>query len=129
MSNILFIVGLPCSGKTHLAEKINKDNNYKYIIIDDPKDFSEIESHLESDLIITDPNLIFPENRENAIKRITKLNPNCKIDWLFFENNPDRCLINYKIRGSSKKVESFIKNFSKYYTIPKNSNIVKVWEG
>ena len=31
----ILIMGLPGSGKTHLAKKINHDNEGKYMIIDD----------------------------------------------------------------------------------------------
>lgn len=137
MSNILFIVGLPGSGKTRLARKINRDSNGKYVIINDPKDFSkDVEPFLNDDIIITDPNLCFEKNRINAIKKIKSLNSEAKIDWIFFENDPTNCLINSDIRNRVnsislkpiRKVESFIKNLSKYYTIPENSNIVSVYK-
>ena len=55
MSNVLFIVGLPGSGKSTLAKNINKENNNKYRIIDDPKDINEFKP----ELIISYPNIIF----------------------------------------------------------------------
>ena len=80
--------------------------------------------HLDQDLIITDPHLCFGGNRKKAIDRIHKANPNVKIDWYFFENNPDSCLSNAKKR--EKDVESFIKNFAKHYTIPKDATVIGV---
>jgi ABC-type cobalamin/Fe3+-siderophores transport system ATPase subunit len=136
MNNILFIVGLPGSGKSTLAKKINRDNNNKYKIIDDPRDLdTQILPFINEDLIITDPALCFPQNRQLAIDFIKRHNPNAKIDWIFFENDPENCLRNSEARNRalinnfkpSRKVESFIKNLNQFYTIPENSNVFKVY--
>lgn len=128
MSNILFIVGLPGSGKSTLARKINADNQNKYKIIDDPKiSKDDIIPYLGKDLIITDPHLCFEKNRYSAIKLISDNKEDVKIDWIFFENDPDSCIKNSKNR-KGKEVSSFIKNFSKFYTIPKNSTILSVYK-
>ena len=82
-SNILIIVGLPASGKTTLANKINKDNNFKYRIIDDPKNFmKDVYPYINEDLIITDPALCIESNRDKAVSMIKKYT-NAKIDWIF----------------------------------------------
>lgn len=126
MSNILMIVGLPGSGKTTLAKQINADNGGKYYLIDDPKNFeTDVMPFLDRDVIITDPYLCFKNFRVAAIKRIESVKPGVKIDWIFFENNPEKCLDNAKNRPN-KKVESFIKNFSSKYDIPKNVTVVEV---
>jgi len=130
MNNVLFIVGLPGSGKSTLAKKINDDNDNKYKIIDDPTNLEEILPYVYEDLIITDPSLCFEENRRSAVNIIRESNPDIKFDWIFFENNPEACLKNSKIRnqiGPVKKVESFIKNLHSLYTIPLGATTVKVY--
>ena len=126
MSNILIIVGLPGSGKTKLAEKINEDNGYKYRLLDDPTNFDkDIRPYLGEDLIITDPHLCFEKNRTKCEEMIKNVDSTIKIDWIFFENDPEKCLVNSNNR--SKKVSSFIQNYSKFYTIPEGANVVKVF--
>lgn len=130
MQNIIVIVGLPGSGKTTLANKI-KEVNKDYIIIDDPKNFSiDIEPHIVNgqNIILVDPNLCFDKNRDRLVELIKKLNPNIKIDWIFFENNPTKCLNNIHLRSDNKNVKSFIKQFSKFYRMPENSNVFEIWQ-
>lgn len=134
-NTIILIVGLPGSGKSRLANRINQDNGGKFTIINDPKDFKKIEDNIHKDLIITDPHLCFEKNRQSALQKIKDLNPNCKIEWIYFKNDPEQCLINSNVRNRAnqisfkpvKKVDGFIKNFSQFYTIPDGAFVVDVW--
>ena len=126
MINIILIVGLTGSGKSTLANMINLDNNNNYKIVDDPKDFNkDIVPYLNQDLIITDPFLCSERNRLFAKNKIMEHNPDVIIDWIFFENDPEACLVN--AAKSNKKVEGFIKNQTKTYNIPPGSNVVEVY--
>lgn len=130
MQNIILIVGLPGSGKTKLANEI-KAINKDYVIIDDPKNFNiDIEKNIISNknIILVDPNLCFEKNRIRLTELINKINKNMKIDWIFFENNPIKCLNNINSRIDNKDVKSFIKEFSKFYKIPENSNVFEIWQ-
>lgn len=129
MKNVIFIIGLPASGKTEFAKEINKDLNF--VIIDDPKNINEIidAQNLNKDLIIVDPYLIYDVQRSFA-EEIFK-------DWdkeyVYFENNPEQCLINAKKRndlGANKIVDNFIINGAKEYKIPqKDVFILPVYSG
>jgi hypothetical protein len=128
---ILFIVGLPTSGKTHLANQINEDNGSKYVIVDDPTNFNtQILPLIQEgkDIIVTDPHLCLEKNRVSAINKIKEINSEYKIDWIFFENNPYRCLSNMRYRNDKRKVENYIKQVSNSYDIPKNSTVLGVWD-
>jgi len=127
MISVIFIVGLPASGKTTLANKINDENGGIYKIVDDPKNFNlDIKPYLGGNMIITDPNLCREDNRENAIKMISSVDMNIKIDWIFFENNPKLCLVNALNRDGGK-VKSSIFNLTRIYKIPQGANIIPVF--
>ena len=97
--------------------------------------FRSIQPHLDRDLIITDPQLCFEKNRQKAEERIKSINPDVQIDWIYFENDPESCLVNDEVRNRAnqisfkpvKNVKTFIENFSKYYTIPSGATVVEVY--
>ena len=135
-NNIIILVGLPGSGKSRMAKQINIDNGNKYKVIDDPKSLeNDIKPFINKDLIITDPALCFESNREKAEEFFKEFAPDAKIDWIYFENNPEQCLINADIRNRTlrismkptRNVDSFIKNLHQFYTIPEGTNVVSVW--
>ncbi len=128
---VLFIVGLPGSGKTHLANRINRDNNNRYTIVDDPTNFNtQIVPLLNDgrDIIITDPHLCVDKNRESAKNKVHSINDKYKIEWIFFENDPIKCLRNIEHRSDGRKVKNYINQLSKSYIIPDNSTIIEIWE-
>lgn len=126
MIDILFIVGLPASGKTTLAKNINQSKGGSYRIIDDPKDFDlDILPYLNQNLIITDPNLCNEMNREMAVSKILSY-VEANIYWIFFENNPKVCLENSIIRDGGK-VKPSITNFNRVYKIPNGVETIPVF--
>lgn len=121
MYEAYLIAGLPASGKTTYAK------NFKCKLFDDPKDLKEIIDYCKcgNNIIITDPNFCITEVRNKAQKILLDLG--YKVNWIFFENNPNQCIINSKKRPE-KSVEMYIKQLSLLYNIPENSVILSVWK-
>lgn len=121
----IIIVGLPASGKTTLANNLIKDNCF--MLFDDvsvsEKLFSDMNDHIKSqkDLVITDPYICL-KNVQDVLKN--KL-IGYDIEWIYFENDPNQCLINASFRD--KKVDGLIKNLSKQYYMPNQVVPMKVF--
>lgn len=124
---ITLITGLPGSGKTFYSKTLSG------FIIDD---FSNIEGTVKDilsqapkgDIIITDPWLIIGENRQSAELKIKEVYPDCKIEWIFFENNPKQCCKNLLDRNDGRKISyDSIFWMSKIYDVPENTNLMPVF--
>src|ERR1019366_2702358 len=50
------------------------------------------------------------------------------VDWLFFENNMEKCLKNIKYRDDGRKVEGLIKLLNIEYTIPDGIVPKEIWQ-
>lgn len=124
---VICIVGLPGSGKTYLANKIKSEDN-SFVIFDD------ISLHHKNDslslidaiknkrnVIIIDVNFCKKYVRDLAEIKIKSIDDKAFIEWIYFENNPDKCKINIKYRsevfGDNRNVISDIDYYSKNYQI------------
>lgn len=122
---VTFIVGLPGSGKSYLG---NSMENVHFIDDVSMVGLKAIEKHKDKDLVIADVYLCLEEEREKAVRTIKRLIPDCQINWIFFENNPEQCLKNVCRRmqqGDDRKVAELIKVLSKKYNPKENTR--KVW--
>ncbi len=124
MTKVLCIVGLPGSGKTFLANRLaSKLLDVK--VIDDIRTISELPENGETEnLIIVDPNFCFDEVRTRADQFLSKNYD--VVEWLFFENSPEKCLVNVELRNDGRKVEGLIRILHKNYHPPMNA--MQIWQ-
>lgn len=135
---VIFIVGLPCSGKTTLAKKLASVSNA--ILLDDASKLFDKEqmkikiligNQENRDVIFTDVYLCKEETRQRAEEWIKSLNLSIEIKYIFFENDKDKCLLNMKHRmdqGDTREVKGSINMFSKLYKIPEGYEAKKIWQ-
>lgn len=130
---IILITGLPGSGKSHLGNQLAKKYNYQ--LIDDlPKEeFCELYAKLDDfakGLIISNVNFVLSSSRQIIISYLQKIYQTCEFNWIYFENNPQQCLENIKLKNSRKSfrdTENFIKLMTQHYHIPKYIKPINVW--
>jgi len=129
---VTLIVGLPGSGKTHLAESLGRISNcYRpTIVVDDPiyENMPAIEEAIKTgkSLIITDPHFCVTKTRNDAKTQLETWG--AEVEMTFFENNPEACLVNVKFRDDGRAVESFIKILSSLYEPPTEVWKCKIWQ-
>jgi len=127
------IAGLPCSGKTFLGKKLLKERENS-LLVDDPKDFSEISKYTDKvdNIIITDLNLCLEDVRDKAVEMIiNSTDRDIYFEWFYFENKPEKCFINYTYRkslGDVRTVANSIMMYSKKYKIPTHTTVIEIWQ-
>lgn len=130
MSEIIVVIGLPASGKTEYCKILNlsfhgvivddnaMENNKRIIIdlIEDGRDF------IYADAMLCIPKVI------NLFKSFVESIEGISVEYRYFENNLEQCLINsQKPNRKYKKVDRFIKDCSEVYYIPVGVVPLKVW--
>ena len=121
MRKIIFVIGLPGSGKTIWAQNYIKEHP-EYTLVDDPKLLDQIPR--EGNLIIVDPMLCRKETLDHAIKLLDS-----DYECIYFENNPENCLWNAHRRQEKephKYVDPTIQRLTKIYKIPEGVKPIKV---
>jgi predicted kinase len=133
-SKLVWIHGLPGSGKTTIANQINK--NKDFIILDDISNISDLENELNkgNNIILSSP---YFDNYLNSIfSGETKLRTTLKdydydIEEIWFENDLQTCIQNLNNRTehkiSTKQIIPDMKQFSKDYKIPSSVKAIPVW--
>ncbi len=115
----LLVAGLPGSGKTHYAKRLDYD-----LLIDDPKDLhadvlDKISNHKK--VIIVDPWFCLKDIRDKTESILKNHFFACEVLWIFFENDLKSCLKNIRRRkenGDTRVIEDQVKYFHQYYVIP-----------
>lgn len=134
MFNVIIIIGLPGSGKTTLAKN---DEFNEYVLFDDfigsfinGKVIRTLKDNTK--ICLTDPRLCDISIFNRYISCIEHYVNRDKIKIILFENNPDLCLNNAKIRGDIDKVKHTIEFYSNIYSLDNYSEwnhiIVQVYK-
>ncbi len=134
--DVVFIVGLPGSGKTYLASAMCLDSR---VLIDDPKRAPKLEPGVK--YAITDPHLCNPE----TFLQVSRLYPSAF--YYLFENDIEQCWSNIQKRGGGRNItyEYLLQLSSRYnphqlvadcvhdggslIKIATNSTIIEVYHG
>lgn len=133
-SKIYALVGLPGSGKSTLAKKWAAE--FKLKLIDDPKTATENKKEEVLELvrrgesfILCDIFLCDSEVRARFEDTCKGINSETSVHYYFFENRPDKCLANIKLRNDGRNVEPSLKRLSSIYTIPTTALPMTIWTG
>jgi len=113
---MLIIIGLAGSGKTTYFQQ-NLSN--KYELFDDfVSNFfdGEIIEKINKEICLIDPRLCNFELFKEIMMEIEKYIDRSKIKLILFENNPEGCLVNSRMR-QKKNVEKMIEIYSKKYDL------------
>jgi hypothetical protein len=128
---ITCIAGLPGSGKTHLMDEISAQYPpLRAWAVDDITELGQLPGvhavfHLDH-LIIADPHFCRESTRVRAETLLTGWY-NRPIEWIFFENNPQRCRENVHCRNDQRRVLGMIHILSQLYTIPAGADVRPVY--
>lgn len=119
---IILIIGLPGSGKTYLANKLQSGGT----VIDDITDQNQLPERCER-LIITDVNFCDEKLLKKACVILQSKYPGAVIDRMYFENDAKKCRRNVEYRNDGRNVEGTIRRFEKIYKIPIGYQAIKIW--
>lgn len=123
----ILIVGLPGSGKTTHGKQIAKRENCLFVDDINVRTLPLVEEN-KGTVVIADVWFCEEKTRTRAVKMLNEMGYD-DIEWLFFENNPDQCRKNVAKRADGRSVTGLIQGLTGKYTIPKEIEPIKVYNG
>ena len=134
----IIILGLPGSGKSYLAKKIQEENpNMDYKIYDDYEFRKAAENFGIENQIISDAMIMFSGLTDSRKKEIE--DAGAELEIIYFENDPEKAFSNVIRRNKSGESEQHQKLISKLEvldmsnrykdTIPTDAKVIPIWTG
>ena len=128
----VWIHGLPGSGKTYLANQMNKNNDYT--ILDDIIDMSKVQAEMDkgNNIILSSPYFekYIGMSLESRLRKALE-GSDYQLEEIWFENNPQNCIknINSRVDHNIKAniLAPEVMELSYRYRIPEGSKVVPVW--
>ena len=128
----VWIHGLPGSGKTYLANQMNKNNDYT--ILDDIIDMSKVQAEMDkgNNIILSSPYFekYIAMSLESRLRKALE-GSDYELEEIWFENNPQNCIknINNRVDHNIKAniLAPEVIELSYRYRIPEGSKVVPVW--
>jgi hypothetical protein len=133
----IVIFGLPGSGKSYLSKEIKKDHpEMNYTIYDDYEWREGKAKFGKENQIVSDGILMMsPESSEKEIRRMGE-DEGVDVEFLYFENDPVKSILNTKRRWESGEAKDFqtpertekdIRSISGRYGVPIGITPLPIW--
>ena len=128
----VWIHGLPGSGKTYLANQMNKNNDYT--ILDDIIDMSKVQAEMDkgNNIILSSPYFekYIGMSLESRLRKALE-GSDYQLEEIWFENNPQNCIknINNRVDHNIKAniLAPEVMELAYRYRIPEGSKVIPVW--
>jgi adenylate kinase family enzyme len=121
---ITILVGLPGSGKTTFGK--DHDCFIDDISIVGLNELRKAIDNKKEHILISDVFLCRSVARELACRWFDEHAKGYELEWLYFENSPDKCKANVKKRNDGRLVNDLIDSLSLEYVIPDGSQVLFV---
>ena len=135
-ADLIWIHGLPGSGKSHLIQKIVRESELEWRVFDDTGRVEEILDSLQAGerVILASPYFedYLPVGLGKRLRsRLADLD-HVTLREVWFSNDPDQCMENVLSRKShdieARSIVPEIPNFSRNYRIPDGAVTIPVWQ-
>ncbi len=121
MRRITLLIGLPGSGKTWYANTLEKDH-----FIDDPMSLDVLPESFEH-MVIADPMLCIAWQKATEV--LNQKYKGAQIDYVFFENDYEKCKANIELRKptDNREVSVTLRMLRDAYVLPTGIKPKRIW--